>query len=101
MKYYFYKLIPPRLTFPGDITPEERELMRSHSVYWVGQIKQGKALVVGPVADPKGAFGVGIIRLEDGSDPAALVNNDPAILANNGFTWEIHPMPNLLAADGV
>jgi uncharacterized protein YciI len=75
--------------------------MRVHSAYWVEQIKQGRAIAIGPVADPKGALGVGIIRLEDGVDPAPLVANDPAIVANVGFTWEVHPMPNVLMAEGV
>ncbi len=68
MNYYFYKLISPRATFPGDITPEEREMMMRHAGYWQEQIKKGKAILVGPVADPNGSFGVGILRLEDPND---------------------------------
>ena len=78
MNYYFYKLISPRPTFPGDITPEERVLMQQHAVYWSEQIKKGNTVLVGPVADPKGNFGVGILRLEDPNGLAPLVANDPA-----------------------
>lgn len=31
MSYFFYKLIPPRSTFPADMTPKEAELMQRHA----------------------------------------------------------------------
>lgn len=96
MQYFFYKLNPPRPTFPADMTPAEGKVMQEHSAYWSDLMKQGGVVAVGPVADPKGSYGVGIVRLEDGSDPTALGTNDPAIQAEIGFTFEIHPMPRLL-----
>jgi uncharacterized protein len=98
--YYFYKLISPRATFPADMTSAERSLMQQHVAYWSEHMKHGKVVALGPVADPKGTFGVGIIRLEDGADPALLAANDPVILANAGFTCEMHPMPRVLVMDG-
>ena len=100
MNYYFYKLISPRPTFPGDMTPEEGKLMQQHVAYWSEQIKKGNTVLVGPVADPKGAYGVGILRLEEPNDLASLVANDPVILGNAGFTPEIYPMPKILLAEG-
>ena len=73
--------------------------MQSHGAYWMEQMKQGRVVLVGPVADPKGTFGVGIIRLEEGADPVALVEADPVIRANAGFSCEVHPMPRVLVMD--
>jgi uncharacterized protein YciI len=101
MNYYFYKLIPPRATFPADITPEEMALMQKHSVYWKEQIEAGNAIVVGPVADPKGAFGVGILRANEQAVAEALAASDPVILADVGFGKEIYAMPRVLVAGGV
>ena len=74
MNYYFMKLNSPRPTFPGDMTPEERQMMMEHGAYWMEQIKRGKALVIGPVADPKGAFGLGILRVEDPAEPVSYTH---------------------------
>jgi uncharacterized protein YciI len=101
MNYYFYKLISPRATFPADITPEELALMQKHTVYWKEQIEAGNAILVGPVADPKGVFGVGILRSNDLAVAEALAASDPVILANVGFGKEIYPMPRIMVAEGV
>jgi uncharacterized protein YciI len=98
MNYYFYKLNSPRTTFPADMTPEERILMQQHVAYWTDQMMKGKVVAIGPVADPKGTFGVAILRLTDGSDSDALVAADPVIRANVGFTTEIYSMPRVLVA---
>jgi uncharacterized protein len=96
VQYFFYKLNPPRPTFPTDMTPAEGKVMQEHVAYWSGLMKQGAVVAVGPVADPKGAYGVGIVQLEDGSDATALGTNGPAIKARIGFTFEVHPMPRLM-----
>jgi len=99
MKHYFYKLISPRPTFPADMTPEEGRLMQSHVAYWAGHMAIGRVIALGPVADPKGTFGVGIIRLDDDTDPASLGAGDPVIQANAGFAFEMHPMPRVLVPE--
>ena len=96
MAYYFFKLIPPRPTFPADITPAEAELMKQHVVYWRGKMAEGQMLAFGPVADPKGTFGIGIIRLDEGADFQSVAANDPVVAAGVGFRCEIHPMPSLV-----
>jgi uncharacterized protein len=96
MKHYFYRLNSPRPTFPGDITPEEGALMGRHAAYWQGLMAEGKVVAIGPVADPKGFFGVGILALADDEDPAALVANDPAVKANAGFSTDIFVMPRIM-----
>jgi uncharacterized protein YciI len=96
MPYFFFKLIPPRSTFPADITPAEAGLMQQHVAYWRGKMEKGQVLAFGPVADPQGPFGIGILRLEDGTDPQGLVAGDPVVAAGVGFHCEVHPMPSLV-----
>jgi len=96
LNYHFYKLIPPRTTFPGDITPDEAHLMQAHAAYWDEQMARGFVLAIGPVMDPAGAYGIGIIQVEDGQDAAALCGQDPVLLADAGFRGEVHPLPKLM-----
>ncbi len=98
MRFFFYKLIPPRPTFMADMTPAELAIMRDHSMYWRENMAAGKVVAIGPVADPSGGYGVGIIRLDDAESPQALGENDPAIRANAGFRFEFHPMPTVVVA---
>lgn len=90
MPHFVYKLIPPRSTFPKDITPAEGKLMQEHSAYWSGLMSHGCVLVLGPVMDPKGVWGLGVLETEDETDARALIANDPAIRANAGFGFELH-----------
>lgn len=96
MPYFFYKLIAPRPTFPADITPAEAELMQRHVVYWRGWMDAGHVIAFGPVADPKGVFGIAITRLDEGMDPQSLADGDPVVAAGLGFRYEVHPMPSVL-----
>lgn len=96
MNYFLYKLNPPRLSFPADMTPAERTLMQEHAVYWRGLMQKGWVIAFGPVADPKGAYGIAILRLEDGSNANPLCANDPVIRADAGFSFELHPMPSVV-----
>lgn len=93
MKYYFFKLLPPRPSFMQDMTPEEGHLMQEHAQYWRELFERGYAVGFGPVADPSGPFGMGLLELPDDCDPVPLVENDPVIKANAGFGTEIFPMP--------
>jgi hypothetical protein len=66
-KRFVFKLIPPRPTFAHDRTEEDRKIMQQHSIYWRVMAKKGITLIFGPVLDPKGAYGLGIIEV-DGED---------------------------------
>lgn len=66
--------------------------MQAHGVYWRDILDQGYAVAFGPVADPKGAFGVCIVELPANMDPRILADADPVIKANAGFVFEVHPM---------
>ena len=91
-RYFVSRLLGPRPTFPLDITAEERELMGAHSQYWRQKMAQGKVVVFGPVMDPKGAWGLGVMRARDESEVKAMQAEDPVILANRGFCYETLPM---------
>ena len=95
MKYFLYKLIPPRPPFPTDMTPTEARLMQGHSAYWRDLMNKGLVVVFGPVSDPRGTYGIAVVQLEDDTDPNVLGANDPTIKANAGFRFEIYSMPQV------
>ncbi|HEY2727207.1 MAG TPA: hypothetical protein VGI61_08545 [Parafilimonas sp.] len=64
-KIYFFKLIPPRKTFSQAITQNERNIMLQHIVYWKKNMDEGRVIAFGPVLHPDGAFGVGIIQVNN------------------------------------
>jgi uncharacterized protein YciI len=94
--YFLCKLIPPRPTFPGDMTAAERETMMKHVAYWKALLERGSALAFGPVADPAGPWGVALIAVADEGELQALQAADPAIQARIGMRYEAYPMPQLL-----
>ncbi|GGA49205.1 YciI family protein [Dyella nitratireducens] len=96
MRHFFCKLHGPRATFPADITPEERALMKEHADYWREQMSKGYAVVFGPVMDPAGAYGILVMQLPDDMAPEPLVDGDPVMKAERGFRFEIHPMHAVL-----
>jgi uncharacterized protein len=94
-KYFLCKLIPPRPTFPQDITDAEAKLMQQHVTYWTTLMNRGLVIVFGPVADPRGTYGVAILELEK-EDANALGVNGPTIKANVGFHFEAYPTDRAL-----
>ena len=94
--YFLYKLIPPRTTFSKDITDVERELMQEHINYWKNLVDRRIAIVFGPVADPKGVYGLAIIETEDESIAQDIRINDPAVKHNVGFKSQILLMPEVV-----
>jgi hypothetical protein len=93
MKTYFLKLLTPRPDFIQTITPAEAAMMQAHFGYWKGLMGKGLAVAFGPVMGTAECFGIGILQLEDGADPAAFAAGDPAIAANVGLSYEIGLMP--------
>lgn len=92
MKHYVCRLLGPRPTFPQDMTPQEAEIMRAHTAYCGELLRAGRALLFGPVADPAGVWGLGVLQLDDDADPQAIVANDPVMKANIGFSYQVMPM---------
>jgi uncharacterized protein YciI len=90
------RLIPPRPTFPVDMTEHERRVMQEHVVYWTGHAQAGTVIAFGPVADPKGAWGVAIVEVDDEPTIKKLTDEDPAMRGAIGMRYEILPMPQLV-----
>lgn len=96
-KFYLLKLIAPRPSFPGDMTPEEGRVMREHVGYWTEQLGKGTAIVFGPVADPAGVWGLCVLTAENDAEVERLKAGDPIIRAGLGFRMETYPMLQAVA----
>jgi hypothetical protein len=90
-RFFLVRLIPPRPTFPQDMTTEEGAVMGEHVDYWQGRLEAGEAIVFGPVADPKGAWGLGVVRVADETAVRAFEAGDPAV-RKLGMHYEVLPM---------
>ncbi len=93
MAFFLYKLIPPRPTFALDMTDAERAVMGDHVRYWTAVAQRGNAIAFGPVADPKGSWGVAILEVAGIDEARGLSADDPAIRSERGFSSELSPMP--------
>jgi hypothetical protein len=98
---FVFRLYGPRPTFPGDMTPEEAELMGRHSGYWRDLTRRGTAVAFGPVLDPAGVYGLAVVHAADEVAAHSLAEGDPVIGADAGFRWEIAPMMALVTKDNV
>jgi uncharacterized protein YciI len=96
MKYFLCKLIPPRPYFGTGMTEDETKAMHEHVAYWTKAMEQGRVIVFGPVADPKGFWGVGIVQVESEDQVEDLTSKDPIILAGLGFQSEVYAMPQIM-----
>lgn len=76
---FLYRLLPPRPTYLQDMSEQEGQVMEAHGAYWMDLLRKGTAVAYGPVLDPDGLWGLGILDLEDESDARTLVESDPAI----------------------
>jgi hypothetical protein len=94
---FLLRLIAPRTSFAADMTPEESALMKVHGEYWRAKLDEGVAVAFGPVLDPAGAWGLGLLRAPDESAVRAFIAEDPVIRAQRGFRYEILPMLTLLS----
>lgn len=86
---FFLKLNPPRPTFIMDMTEEEKVIMQKHVGYWTALLDEGTAIIFGPVFDPKGGYGTGVVSVDNEEHLNRIIANDPA----NGLnTYEFYPM---------
>jgi uncharacterized protein len=93
--HFVYKLVPPRPTFAMDMSETEAQLMGQHAAYWRDQMDQGHVIVFGPVMDPAGVWGLGVLDTADEDEARTLVLADPIIEADV-CTFELHPMDAVL-----
>jgi uncharacterized protein len=96
MSGYLFKLVPPRPDFAFTMSDDERATMLEHVRYWGELASAGQALAFGPVNDPAGGFGVGIVLAENLEDAERLRDRDPAMRSSHGFRTEIFPMMSLV-----
>jgi uncharacterized protein YndB with AHSA1/START domain len=94
--FFLCKLIGPRPTFPFDMTPDEQALMGNHAAYWASHLADGTVVVFGPVMDPGGPWGLGIVRAQDEAALRAYLAKDPVITAERGFRYETMLMMSAL-----
>jgi uncharacterized protein len=93
---YVFRLIPPRPSFALDMSGDERATMIEHVAYWSALADQGRVVAFGPVNDPSGPYGIGIVLAASPSDAEELCNGDPAMRSTHGFSTEIAAMPRLV-----
>jgi uncharacterized protein YciI len=80
MSYYF---------FAQDMTDEERAIMHRHAAYLRSFMDKGIVKVFGPVLDPAGAFGMGVLEVENEDQLKDIIAGDPASSINK---YEFYPM---------
>ena len=100
MRGFVFRLIPPRDDFAFTMSEDERATMMAHVGYWSSLAQQGTALAFGPVGDPGGSYGIGVILADNEAEAEALRDADPAMLSPHGFRTEIAPMLHLVTPNG-
>jgi uncharacterized protein len=90
-QHFFVRLIPPRATFPMDMTPEEKVLMQEHVRYTQEKFAAGKILIYGPVMASAGAFEMAVFLVADEAEVRRALKNDPTVRGGLN-TFEICPM---------
>jgi len=97
--FYFCRLIPPRPTFAMDMSDQERALMQLHAAYWRKKMDEGKVIAFGPVADPQGPWGLGVLKLSGEVELKEFSESDPVIKAGIGMRMEALPMMRAVVKD--
>ncbi|WP_445680876.1 YciI family protein [Radicibacter daui] len=100
-QYFFCRLVPPRPDFAFTLTGAERALMAQHGAYWRDFMAKGHVVVFGPVVDPAGPWGLGVVRFADKAAARAFADGDPTILAGLGFYFEVLPMLQAIVPEEV
>ena len=99
-QFFVCRLLPPRPTFAEDMNETERAVMREHVEYWKGLADQGKAVLFGPVMDPAGPWGIGIIEARSEAEVHAMQAADQAIKGSIGLNYETLPMARAILRKG-
>lgn len=89
--HFMMRYPPKRPTFAQDMTEAEREIMGRHIAYWTDLMNRGHVLVFGPVLDPSGFYGLGILEADSEEQIRGFIQGDPAIQAGLMNT-EFYPM---------
>ncbi|BCI51452.1 hypothetical protein NIIDNTM18_07300 [Mycolicibacterium litorale] len=78
---FLFKLVPPRADFAQTMTADEQQAMAGHQDYWRDLLAAGRVVVYGPVADPEGVWGLGVLRAADRAEVLEIGRRDPSVLA--------------------
>src|SRR4051794_6021733 len=92
MPFFFCRLNPPRPDFAKTMTDRERALMAQHAAYLKAEQEKGIAVLFGPVGDPRGAWGLGILECADDAQARSITDNDPVVKSGQGFSYDVYPM---------
>ena len=76
---FLFRLIPPRADFAQTMTAKEQSAMSEHTQYWQRLLHEGRVVVYGPVADPEGVWGLGVLRAADRAEVLAIGERDPSV----------------------
>jgi uncharacterized protein YciI len=82
------------------MSDDERATMMQHVGYWSELLARGRVLAFGPVEDPAGGYGIGIVLAEDMAEAETIRDNDPTMTSPHGFRTEISPMRRLVTPTG-
>ncbi|HUE08511.1 MAG TPA: YciI family protein [Acidimicrobiales bacterium] len=100
MTGYVFRLIPPRPDFASTMSEDERAVMDAHFGYWGALLARGQVIAIGPVADPNGPYGIGIVLAADLAEAEVIRDGDPAMRSHFAFRTEIAPMLRLVTQSG-
>ena len=78
-KLFLLRLLPPRADFAQTLSRVEAEAMQQHQAYWRQLLSDGRVVIYGPVADPEGVWGMGVVRADSHEEVISLGEKDPAI----------------------
>jgi uncharacterized protein len=83
MTTFVFRLKAPRPTFALDMTEEESEIMGRHATYWQPFIDSGQMVIFGPVLDPTGSWGLGVIEADDEEEESlrTYAAGDPVVVS--------------------
>jgi len=84
MSTFVFRLTPPRPTFAQDMTDEEREIMVRHAAHWQPWVESGQMVILGPVADAGGVWGLGVVETDDEQELRAFAGSDPVVTTATG-----------------
>ena len=70
--------------------------MQQHFAYWGERMAEGQVLVVGPVMDPDGPYGIAVLKVDDEATARAICQADPVLVADLGSSYKLFEMHNAL-----
>ena len=91
MAQFLVRLIPPRASFPWDMTEGEQALMSRHAAYLRELTAKGTCIVAGPVRDRTQPWGLCIFDVGTEEEARRLVSLDPTVAAGLNRV-DIRPM---------